>query len=121
MDVVFVEQRDVVVPVFLLGQHPAQTVLNDDRDLVSVGRVVAAAVGNERGEDLAMSVFMLKPFAVERCTSRGTAEQKAARSRIARRPREIADALEAEHRVEDVERHHRQVMIGVRGAGRNPR
>jgi hypothetical protein len=47
------------------------------------------------------------PFSVVRP---GAAQQEAARLHVARRPGQVADALEAEHRVVDVERHHDAVV-----------
>ena len=52
------------------------------------------------------------PFSVVRPD--GAAQQEAARAHVARRPAQVADALEAEHRIEDVERDHRHVVVGVR-------
>ncbi len=95
--------------------------MNDDGELVAVGRIEAAAVGNERRRDLTLSVFVLQALAVERRAARRRAEKEAARPAVAGRPDQIADALEAEHRVEDVERNHRQVVIRVRRAGGDPR
>ena len=70
---------------------------------------------------MARAVLVLQPFAGERRAAGGRAEQKAARARVRRRPDEIADALEAEHRVEDVERQHRHAVRAVAGRGRDPR
>ena len=46
-----------------------------------------------------------------------SAEQEAARHLVGRGPQPVAGALEAEHRVEDVDRDHRLAVGGVRGAG----
>ena len=61
-----------------------------------------------------MAVLVLQALAVERRAAGGAAEQEAARPAVAGRPREVADPLEAEHRVEDVERDHRHAVVGVR-------
>ncbi len=121
MRVVLVHQREVIEGIFLIGKHPLEAVLNDDGELVTVGRIEAAAVGNERRRDLTLPVFVLQTFAVERRAARGRAEQEAARPAIAGCPDQVADALEAEHRVEDIEWDHRQVVIRVRRAGGDPR
>ena len=63
---------------------------------------------------MAVAVLVLQALAVERRAAGGAAEQEAARAHVARRPDEIADALEAEHRVVDVERDHRHVVVRVR-------
>ena len=49
------------------------------------------------------------------------AEQEAARARVGRRPDQVAHALEAEHRVVDVERQHRQAVRRVAGGRGDPR
>ena len=67
-----------------------------------------------------MSILVLQSFTVQRRAPRRAAEQKAARAHVARRPREVADALEAEHRVEDVERNHRHAVRRVRRRGGDP-
>ena len=120
MSVVLVHHRDVIVNVLLLPAHAAQSVLDDHRKLVGKRRVIGHAVGKGRGEDVAVAVLMLQPLAVQRSASRRTTEQKAARAHVARRPGQIADALKAEHRIEDVERNHRQPIGAVRRRGGDP-
>ena len=66
-------------------------------------------------------VLVLEPFAVQRRPAGGGADQEPARAAVARGPGEVADALEAEHRVEDVERHHRDAVVRVRRRRRDPR
>ena len=61
-----------------------------------------------------MAVLVLQALAVERRAARGAAEQEAARLHVAGRPGQVADALEAEHRVVHVERHHDPVVRRVR-------
>ena len=50
-----------------------------------------------------MAVLVLQAFAVERRAAGGAADEEAAGAHVARRPGEIADPLEPEHRVVDVE------------------
>ncbi len=97
MGVVFVHQRDVEVQIFLILEHAAQTVRNDDRDLVGEGRIVGDAVGNGGCEQMAMAVLVLKPLPVERGPSGGAAQKEAAAAHVARRPGKIADALQSKH------------------------
>ena len=104
--VVLVQQRQVVVDVVLLLDHALQAVVQDHADLVREGRVVADAVRDRAGQDVAVAVLVLQAFAVQRGAARGAAEQEAARLHVAGGPGQVADALEAEHRVVDVERHH---------------
>ncbi len=68
-----------------------------------------------------MAVLVLQALAVQRRAPGGAAEQEAAAAHVARGPREIADALQSEHRVVDVERDHRQVVGAVRRRRRDPR
>jgi hypothetical protein len=108
--VVLVQQRQVVEDVLLLLDHALQAVVHDHRDLVREGRVVAHAVGDGAGQDVAVAVLVLQALAVERGAPAGAAQQEAARLHVAGRPGQVADALEAEHRVVDVERHHDAVV-----------
>ena len=68
-----------------------------------------------------MPVLVLQPLAVQRRAAGRGADQEPARAAVARRPGEVADPLEAEHGVEDVERHHRDAVVRVRGRRRDPR
>ena len=62
---------------------------------------------------MAVSVLVLQPLAVQsRAAGRGT-EKKPPRALVPRRPRKVPDALHAEHRVEDVERHHDKIRMAV--------
>ncbi len=121
MLVVLVEQRDVVVDVFLLAEHPPHAVLHDCRDLVRVGRIVGDAVRHRRGEEVRVPVLVLQTFAVERRAAGRAAEQKSARAHVAGRPSEVADALKPEHRVEDEERQRLHAVGRVRRPRRDPR
>ena len=69
---------------------------------------------------MAVAVLVLEPLAVQRRASRRAADQKAARTAVARGPCQVADPLEAEHRVVDVERKHRDAVVGVGGRGGDP-
>ena len=63
---------------------------------------------------------MLQPLARERGAPGRASDQKSARAAVAGGPHEIADPLEAEHRVVDVERHHADAVIRIGGRGRDP-
>ncbi len=67
-----------------------------------------------------MAVLVLQALAGERGAPGRAADQEAARLHVAGRPDEIADALEAEHGVIDVERDHGYAVIGVARARRQP-
>ena len=104
--IIFVEQGDVVEDVFLVREHAAQAVLDDHRDFVGEGRIVGNAVRDGRGQDVAVAVLVLQAFAIQRGASRSAAEHEPACALVAGRPGQVADALETEHRVVDVERDH---------------
>ena len=118
--VVFVEQGDVIKHIVLLLNHALEAVVQDDTDFVGEGGVIRHAVGNGVGHDVAVTVFVLQAFAVERGAPRGAAQQEAARLHVARSPGQVANALEAEHRVVHIERHHDAVAGAVAGGGRDP-
>ena len=67
-----------------------------------------------------MAILVLQALAVQRGAARGGADQKAPRLAVAGRPGQIADALEAEHGIKDIKRHHRVVAGAVGGRGRKP-
>ncbi|MEY4028780.1 MAG: hypothetical protein RLZZ329_2500, partial [Pseudomonadota bacterium] len=50
--------------------HALQTVVQDDTDFVREGRVIRHAVGDGVGHDVAVTVFVLQAFAVERGAAR---------------------------------------------------
>src|SRR5699024_6573379 len=113
---VFVQRGDVVVNVLLfLTVHTLQTVMHDDSNFVRVSRVVRDTVRDSQRLNMAMTIFVLQTFAVQGGTTGSTANQEATRLLVASRPAQIADTLEAEHRVIDVERNHRQIVGAVRG------
>ena len=102
----------------LLLVHPAHAVLDDDRDLEGEGRDRRPRrFGTVGSEDVAVAVLVLQAFAVQRRAAGGRAEQEAARALVAGRPDQVADALEAEHRIEDEERDHVDAVRRVRRAG----
>ena len=119
--VLLVHHRQVVEDAFLFDVHPADTVLDDDGDLVGKCRVVADAVGIDHREELAVSVLVLQPFAGERGAAGGPPEEEAARARIAGGPDQVAYPLEAEHRVIDEERDRVDAVRRVGGARRDER
>src|SRR5918994_1368744 len=117
MHVVFVHAGEIEEHALLLVDHTAHTVLHDDRNLVTVGRVVRDTVGYGRCEYVAMPVLMLQALAGERRAPRGAADHEASRALIGASPDEIADALKAEHRVIDVKRNRLNAVIAVGSAG----
>ncbi|MNB95677.1 hypothetical protein D3C75_428630 [compost metagenome] len=119
--VVLVHQGDVVVLVNLIFHHRLGAVLQDHRHFEAEGRVVAAHVRNATGHQMAEAVFVLQAFTVQRGAAGGTTQQEAAGTHVRCLPGDVAHALEAEHRVVDVERQHRHVADRVAGTGGHPR
>src|SRR5688572_25201730 len=64
-----------------------------------------------------MAVLMLKTFTEQRRPSGGSAQHEALAARVGKRPDEIPDALEPEHRVIDKERNHGHAVVRIRCAG----
>ena len=112
----FVVQRDVVHHVLVSVVHTANTVLDDDGQLIGIGRIVTAKVGTVEASKRAVAVFVLKSFAVERGPTRRPAEQEPSCAHIRRGPDQIADPLEAEHGVIDVKRNRGHAVRRVSGA-----
>ena len=94
--------------------------MQDHDQLVAEGRIVGDAIGDGGKQEMAGTVLVLKALARQRRATRRRAEEKAAGTRITRRPDEIADALEAEAGIENVERQHRHAMCTVARRRGNP-
>ncbi len=69
---------------------------------------------------MAMAILMLQPFAIERGAPCGGADEKSAGLTVSGCPRQIADALKSEHRIENIKGHHRVIGHTVRGRRRKP-
>ena len=122
LHVVLVVEREVVEAILGFGPvHAADAVAHEHADLVRERGVVRAAVRVRERVHLRLPVAVLQPLARQRGAARGGAEQEAAAALVAERPDHVADALEAEHRIEDVERDHRLAPRRVRGGGRGER
>ena len=121
MRVVLVHHRQVVVDVLLLLHHAAQTVLHDDRELVLEGGIVSDAVRDGARHDVAVTILVLQPFAVQRRAAGSGADEEPARAHVSCRPGQIADALEPEHRIEEVDGDHLHAVGAVGRARRDPR
>ena len=111
--IVFVHQRDVVEESFAFAEHSPKAVVDDDRELEGVAGIVGDAVRNRRRQQMAVAVLMLQALAVQRGAASGGAHEETARLHVAPSPCQVADALESEHRVEDVEGNERVAMGAV--------
>ncbi len=119
--VVFVQGGDVVVNVLLrFTVHALQTIVHDDRNFIRVRRIVRDTVRDSQRLNVAVAIFVLQTFAVQRRTTRSTPDQEAARLLVTRCPAQVADTLETEHGVVDVERDHRQIVGAVGGRRSQP-
>ena len=121
MRIVFVHQRQIEKLIHLLRQHALHTVLKQRNDFIRERRIVRAAVWNQAGLHQAMTIFVLQTFTVQRRATCRCTEQESTRTHVRRLPCTVTNALETEHRIVDVERHHLQVVRRVRRCRRHPR
>ena len=63
---------------------------------------------------MAVAVLVLQAFAGQRGAAGRAAQQEPAAAHVAGRPDQVADPLEAEHRVVDEERDHADAVAGMR-------
>ena len=113
---------EVVVDVLrLVAVHATQPVLDDVRELVGERGIVGHHRGVGCGEQRRVAVGVLQTFTGQRGAAGGGADDEAACHLVGRGPEAVARALEAEHRIEDVERNHRFAMRGVRRPDRSER
>src|SRR5690554_45477 len=115
--VVLVLDGQVVEDVLILFEHLFHTVTDYHGHFVAIGRVVRLTVRNGVRQYVAVTVLVLQAFAVQGRPAGGTADQEAAGLHVARRPGQIANALEAEHGIEHVERNQREA-VGAIGRSR---
>ena len=120
MHIILVHRGDVVEDVLFLREHALEPALNDDREFVSIRRVVGDTVGNCAGQQVTVAILMLQSFAVECGATRRRTDQKTTGLGVPRRPGQVADALEAEHGIENVKRDHREPAGGVGGGMGQP-
>ncbi|CAG7421621.1 hypothetical protein PICSAR35_04397 [Mycobacterium avium subsp. paratuberculosis] len=113
---------DVEVHVLgVLAEHPCQPALHDVGDLVGERRVVGDHGRVGGGQQQRVAVGVLQALAGQGGAPRRRAEQEAACHLVGGGPQPVTGALEAEHRIEDVDRDHRLVVRGIRRPGRDER
>ena len=115
--VVLVVERHVVEDILAVVVHPLDAVADDRRQLVGERRVVRPERRDGRRQDVGVAVLVLEAFAVEGRPTRGRAHHEPAAAGVGELPDLVAGPLEPEHRVEDVERDHREAVGGVRRRG----
>jgi len=75
--------------------------------------IVGEQAGNGAGGEQTVTVLMLQTFAVQSGAPISGAEQKALGLDVTGEPHEVTDALEAEHRIIDVEGNHVDAVGGI--------
>ena len=120
MGIVLVHEGDVEEHILLLAHHPLQTGVDDHRDLMRERRVIGHAIGDHGGQDVAVTILVLQTLAIERGSACRATQQETACTHVSRSPGQVADALQTEHGVVDVERDHDPVVGGIAGRSRNP-
>ncbi|SBS70958.1 Arginase/agmatinase/formimionoglutamate hydrolase, arginase family [uncultured Microbacterium sp.] len=119
-----VVDRDVVHDVrvgVVPAVHALQARPHDVRDLVPVRGVVGDRRRVRGCQQVGVAVGVLQAFARQRRAAGGGADDEPARHLVAGGPLGVTGALEAEHRVEDVDRDERLAVRRVRGARRGER
>ena len=111
--VVLVVDGQVVEHVFLFLVHAPDAFFDDHRQLVAVGRVVGQQVRHRVGQQVAVAVLVLEPFARQRGAARRGAHEESLAAHVAGGPDQVADALQPEHGVVDEEGDGVDVVGGV--------
>src|SRR5699024_156348 len=105
-----------VLAEVVLTVHPVETVADDVADLVAVGRIVDAHRRVRGRQHRGVPVSMLETLPCQGGPACGGTDDEPARHLVPGGPEGVAGALEAEHRVEHVDRDHRLAQRRVRGA-----
>src|SRR4029077_7177882 len=82
LDVILVIDADVVETPLVFLVHAPDAILDDDRELVRVGRIVNRAGRHGAEQEWAVTVLMLEPLAHQGAASRGAAHQETFAARI---------------------------------------
>ena len=94
---VLVVEGDVIEDVFLLLVHPAQSFPDDQGHFIGKGGIVGENVWHRRGQDMALTIFVLEALAVQCGAASGSPHHETASSRIGKCPDLVAGALKSEH------------------------
>ena len=109
--IVFIHGGNVIENRFLFLVHAAQAVLDNNRQFIGIGRIVADAIGNGAGKDMAVAVLVLQTFPVQGGPAGGGANQKPPGLQVSGGPAQVADALEAEHGVVDIKGYQQLALL----------
>ena len=120
LGVVLVHQGHVIKHVGLLLDHLTHARVQNHRQLARKRRVVGLAVGDGGRHQMAAAVLVLQALAAQGGAPRCGPQQKAPRPLVGRRPDGVAHALEAEHRVINIEGQHGQAVHAVAGGRCRP-
>ena len=101
----------------LLPIHPVQAVADDVRKLISVGGIVGGEGSVGGGQDRRVAVHVLRALTRQGSATGGGPDHESPGELVTGSPHGVAGALEAEHRVEHVDRNHGFAMGGVGGPG----
>ena len=119
LNISFVVDGEIIENLFAFSVHATQAVLNDNSQLIAPGRIICTNCWDSRGHQLAVTVFVLQAFAVQSCSAGSSAAQEALAASISRTPDQVANSLETEHRIVNIERHHVHAEVGIGGTSRN--
>src|SRR5258707_11217560 len=117
----FVHDGNVVEDIFAVLVHAPNAVLDYYGNFVRKRRIVGPHRGNGQRENVTVAVLMLESFARESRASSGAAEHESATAHVRSGPDEVADPLQAEHRVINKKRDRVDSVSGVGGAGGDER
>ena len=122
--VVLVVERQVVDDIaFRLGGvwavHLLDACAHDRADLEREGRIEGLHRWHGRREDERVAVLVLQALPEQGGASSGRSHQESAGADVGCLPDEVTGSLEAEHRIEGVERNHRHAARRVAGARRD--
>ena len=112
--VVFVMDSDVVDRRFKVLVEFTHAIEDDDDGFISPGRVVGSHGWEGHRVKMAMAVLVLKAFAVERGASGRAADEEPFGTHVGCGPDRVANALESEHRVVNIERNHVDAVGRIR-------
>ena len=120
MRIVFIHAGDVVVDRLSILEHSTQAIVNDHREFIHECRVIRHTGRDGRSQYKTVPVLVLQPFTGKGCSTRSATHEKTAGFDVGCGPGKITDALEPEHRIENVERDHVDAMIACGSPGSDP-
>src|SRR5579863_638963 len=117
----FIGDGQVIEDGFLIHIHSLDAVLNDDGDFVGESGIVGEKIWHGKCQHVTVAVLVLQALAGKRSSASGASYQKAAGTHVGGGPDQVADALEAEHRVVNEEGNRVDSVIRIRRTSRDER